>query len=119
MRAVSTSHNAPLFGTISNGSSSANTIMGTLPWLLVVALSTFLILQLTNKPALLTDESIALESSQQLPGSDSEIFVSYSYFEKDDIQVSFSVGLPTVAAGWGSGEKSLRTGHRIHCIVRQ
>jgi hypothetical protein len=82
-----------LFETYIAGSSRNSVIASVLPWLLVVLLAACLLFErLTsptrskNGPPLLDTTSLESAESRQLKMG-KKIFVSYSYFEKDVIQV--------------------------------
>ena len=76
----------PLFDSLAVNSQRGVTALAMLPWLLLVALATYVALQRTNAPPRLTSDS-TLRDGAQTEESQHKAFVSYSYFEKDDIQV--------------------------------
>jgi hypothetical protein len=97
-----TSHKPPLFDTLNTGSSRSGWFAALLPWLLVVALATFLLMErCTTKPLSLANGSIRQDGLQQI-SEKKKIYVSYSYFEKDLIQVwillGFMVSYATIRA---------------------
>jgi hypothetical protein len=82
---------SPLLGSIYRNASKVNRagIKTCLPWLLVVGLTCTLLLQQTNVRRARPVQPMASQTS--LEPNNGKIFVSYSYFEKDDIQVCLSL----------------------------
>ena len=91
---------SPLFGS-GSGKGSRMTLPRILPWVLVVALAGALLLQQRVLPDAGTAPDVPADQMLMAPPS-GKFFVSYSYFEKDDVQVRLDVRvlLAAAPAGW-------------------
>lgn len=76
-------HHHGLFSTISHHSSRHSKLLNILPWGLLVVVSCLFLL--TRQPSVnAPHRAVGIQSTKPSTGN---IFVSYSYFEKDGIQV--------------------------------
>lgn len=88
-------HNPGLFSTISHSGSRNSRLFSLVPWVLLLLVS-FLFLA-TRQPAVNVAPHIAPNVQMGKP-TQGNIFVSYSYFEKDGIQVRLCCFVPYMAA---------------------
>lgn len=86
----------PLFDSLAVNSQRGVTALAMLPWLLLVALATYVVLQRSAPPRLARDSDV--QERKPVEEGHYRAFVSYSYFEKDDIQVPSST-LPVLTLG--------------------